>query len=287
MGQGKDLTRSRPETRGRSVKLGCFMFRRALPLAIFMSAFPLASYAQPLPDRAPIKGVVVDEAGRPVPSAVLTVRHQLDTAPTAFWGGEVRADASGRFTFLEAEEGSYSLTVDAPQFAPIANFAFDWKAKSAPLRLQLARLGQLTLRILSPDGKPLVQSPVWVRLRDENSQTPARALTNSNGELVIPNVAPSSYSLIVVAQNGISTQGVLSYKSNQSSPIETRLHAGGTLLIKATDAQGKPLGGASLVVFAQAPDDAVRLAGANADPGENWALAASASAPQALVSRDG
>ncbi len=263
------------------------MFRRLLPLALFLSAPPLAGFAQPLPDIAPIKGVVVDEAGHPISSAVLTVRRQDDTIPTAFWGAEARADANGRFVVPEAEEGHYFVNVDAPGFASLSSFALDWTAKSAPTRLQLLRLGQLTLRVLSPDGKPLSQAPVWVRLRDQNSQTPTRAVTNALGEIVIPNVAPSSYSLVVVAQNGIATQGALSFSSSQSAPVEARLSAGATLHISAADADGKPVGGASLVIFAQSPEEASQLMGVNADPGENWALMAAANAPQALVTRDG
>lgn len=262
------------------------MFRRLLPLALSFTAFPLVSYAQPLPDRAPIKGTVVDEAGRPVTSAVLTVRRQNDMTPTAFWGAEARVDESGRFVIPEAEEGSYFFNVDAPGFASIATMAFDWTAKSQPVRLQLSRLSRLTLRILTSEGKPLVQAPVWIRLRDQNNQTPVRAVTNLSGEVVVPNIAPSSYSLIVVAQNGSAVQGAFAFNSAQKAPIEARLREGATLRISAKDADGMPVGGASLYMFAQTPEEATRLAGDGGDPGENWALVAAANAPQALVSRD-
>lgn len=263
------------------------MFRRVLLLTASLWVFSPGAHAQPLPDRAPIKGVVVDEAGRPIASAVLTVRRQDDTTPTAFWGAEARADEGGRFLFPEAEEGRYFVNVDAPGFAPLANFALDWHVASPLARLQLLRLGQLTLRLLSTDGKPLSQSPVWVRLRDDNSQSPTRATTNGAGEVVIPNVAPSSYSLVVVAQSGIATQSAFSFNSMQSAPLEAHLRQGGALRIKATDSQGTPLGGASLIVFAQSPEEATLLGGTGADPGENWALLAAANAPQALVSHDG
>ncbi|BCM94288.1 hypothetical protein IAD21_06191 [Abditibacteriota bacterium] len=263
------------------------MFRRVLPLVAALSAFPLVGFAQPLPDRAPIKGVIVDEAGRPVAAAVLTVRRQDDTIPTAFWGAEGRADTNGRFLIPEAEEGHYFVNVEAPGFAPLSNFALDWSTKSAPARLQLFRLTQFTLRIVSPDGTPLSQAPVWIRLRNENGQTPTRTVTNSKGEIVILNVAPSTYSLIVVTQNGIAIQRALSVGTSQSTSAETRLSQGATLRVRATDANGTPLGGASLVVFAQSPEEANRLAGEGADSGENWALVAAANAPQGVVSHDG
>ena len=270
----------------RFVKLNSTMFRRFFSWAAPLLLLSCVGTAQPLPDRAPIRGVVVDEAGRPVASAVVTLRRQDEASPTAFWGAEARADKSGQFVIPTAEIGQYFLNVDAPNFASLTNVPLDWSLTSAPARLKLQRLTKLSLRVLAPDGAPLGSAPVWIRLRGgEAGQILTRTATNQRGEVGVPNIAPATYSVAVVAQNGIWTQSALAVPSPLSAPLEVRLREGATLRIKATS-DGKPLGGASLVLFPQSPEEATRLGGEGADPGENWALVSQANAPQATVTRD-
>ncbi len=262
------------------------MFRRLFPLCAPLLLFAGVSRAQPLPDRAPIRGQVVDEAGRPISSAVVSLRRQDETAPTAFWGAEARADATGLFVIPHAEVGRYFLSVEAAGFASLSSVALDWKRQSAPARLQLLRLTKLSLRVVSPDGMPLTSAPLWIRLRNaEGIQTLKRAQTGARGEVEVRDIAPASYSVVLVAQSGIWTQSALGV-SKPGAPVEARLREGTTLRIKArTD--GKSAGGAALILFPQNPEEAVRLDGEGADPGENWALLSQANAPQATVTREG
>jgi len=246
-------------------------------------------WAQPLADRAPLRGIVVDESGALVSSAVLTVRRQEDNGPASFWGGEARSDDKGNFSFPKAQEGRYYLSVEAPNHAPLQNFPFVWNAQSPALRLTVRRLTRLTLHLTMPDGKALANAPVWIRTRAvDASPTTTRTSTDANGDAQIPDLAPATYSLVVVAQNGV---GVLPSAPVTWAPngarLEVPLFKGGSIRIHVLDADGKALGGASLILFPRSPEDASALGGQNADAGENWALVAAANAPQALVTRDG
>lgn len=246
-------------------------------------------WAQPLADRAPIRGNVVDETGKPVASAVVTVRRQEDSGPSAFWGSEARADAGGRFGFPGAQEGRYFLNVEAPGYAPLANFALNWKANASPLRLELSRLTRAVLHVSRADGTPLSNAPLWIRLRTFAGDTSStRTSTDASGDAVVPDLAPATYNVFVVAAQGsASLRAAPVVWREGGTRLDVRLSSGASLKITARDAQNQPLGGASLFLFPSSPEEAAKLGGAGADAGENWALLAAANAPQLLVTRDG
>ncbi len=264
------------------------MFRRPIPLFAVLLAFSMGSRAQPLPDRAPIRGLIVDDAGRPIPSAVLTLRRQDDTTPTQFWGAEVRTDAVGVFVIPEAETGRYFLDASAPGFAGLASLPLNWNPQSAPARLEMKRLASLQLRVLSPGDTPLSNALVWVKLKTLSGvdPPPLRTQTGAGGEIALSGLVPASYSLVVAAQSGIAVQNTISVSSTNTAPVDVRLREGATLRIRASDEKGTALGGVALALLAQNPEEAARLAGASADPDANWALLSQANASQALVTRD-
>lgn len=264
-----------------------FMFRRLLPLVCALGIVVGVSSAQPLPDRVPLRGTVVDEAGRPVPSAVLIIRRQDEIGPTAFWGAEVKADLNGRFVIPNAEVGRYFVSVDAEGYAPLPNFALDWKSGAPPTRLQVLRLTNFELRVVTSDGKPLSNAPLWLRLRGtEGVMRTERLQTDAQGKVTISKVVPAKYALVAVAASGIATRTGIQINS-QTGGAEVRLTKGASLRIKVSDSEKTPLGSASLILFTQNPEEATRLGGETADPGDNWALVGEANVPQALVSRDG
>lgn len=282
----------------RRVKLGLMSSRSGgIGAALWVGAAffcaPAKIWAQPLADRAPISGNVVDETGRAVSSAVLTLRRQEDDGPSAFWGGEARADASGQFRVPNAQEGRYYVSVEAPGYAPLANFALNWRAGSSPLQLSLLRLTRAVIQVLRADGTPLLNSPVWIRLRmpelDSNAKfNLVRATTNAQGEAVVPDVVPATYNLVVVSGEGIALQRDVPIKwQEMGARLAVPLKAGAALLIKASDAKGHTLGGATLVLSPRSPEESGRLGGQGAGLGENWAFNAAANSPGAIVTRDG
>lgn len=267
--------------------------RAALCVGAALFLAPSTLWAQPLADRAPISGTVVDETGHAVPSAVLTVRRQEDEGPSAFWGGEARADANGQFRVPTAQEGRYYVSVEAPGYAPLANLPLNWRTSSSPLQLSLSRLTRVVVQVSRADGTPLLNSPVWIRLRrpelDSNSNfNLVRATTDAGGEAVVPDVVPAAYDLVVVSSEGIALQRDVPIKWQETGArLAVPLKAGAAFQIKASDAQGQSLGGATLVLSPRSPEEAERLGGQGAGLGENWALNTSANSPRAIVTRDG
>ncbi len=264
------------------------MFPRVLPAFVLLLAGVLPSAAQPLPDRAPVRGAVVDEAGHPVAAAVLTIRRQDDSGVAAFWGGEALTGADGQFGFPRAEVGHYFVNVEAPGFAPLYNFPLDWDAASPSPRLELHHLTRLTLRVLAPDGNPLVGAPLYIRARSgEGALTSVRPVTDAAGQVALADLAPSTYSLVVVAQSGLAVNNALVVGAGTApAPVEVKLRAGASLRVTAKDAEDIPLGGAALILFAQTPEEAARLGGQGADASDNWASVAAGAAPQAIITSE-
>lgn len=259
--------------------------------ALFGTGFKVG--AQPLADRAPISGAVVDETGHPVASAVLTLRRQEDNGPSAFWGTEARANTDGQFRVSGAQEGRYFVSVEAPGYAPLSNLPLNWRAGLSPLRLSLSRLTRVVLLVSRADGTPLSNAPLWVRLRmpesNPNSQmSVVRATTDAQGEAVVPAVVPATYNLLVVSSEGIGLERDVPVAWNGAGArLGVRLKTGATFKIKADDAQGQSLGGASLSLLPRSSEEAARLGGAGASAGENWALNAAANSPRSIVTLDG
>ena len=263
-------------------------FFRALALVPIL-ALNRPALCQPLPDRAPLTGVISDAKGAPIADAVLSIRRTNTNAIAAFWGATTSSDDAGQFDFPDAEEGDYALAAEAPGYASLPYMEVKWRAGSSPIRVTLDRLINFTLNLRAPDGTPLRNAPVFVRLRpsDINGQKFVNARTNDKGELLIQEIKPQHYALYLRAPGGFATLGDLAVTEPQTSVREVQLQKGGALKIIVTDSLGQPLGGASLSMTPATLEESRRLLGANADPGEDFALLAAANNRNVLASRDG
>lgn len=253
-------------------------YARVFLLGLLALARPIL--AQPLPDRAPMVGVALDSAGGALPDAYLVLRRKQDSGAFAFWGGATQADAAGQWSFPDAEEGLYLLSVEAPGYAPIQNLEVNWKRGAAPLRLQLMPLVDLTFKLRAPDGKPVANAPVYAHLSsaDPSGQIARAALSDAGGEFVVPGVRAGSYALYLRAPQGYATLD-LTVSQADAAAREVTLQAAGALRVRLSDDAGRALGGAALTLSAGAKGDDVL--------GEDYALLASGGDRNALVTRDG
>jgi len=256
--------------------------------------FASASRAQPLPDRRPISGVVKGADDQPINGATITLRRQDDLNAVAFWGAQVATNVRGEFFIPDAEEGSYYITVEAPNFAPLYNSSYILSQAAAPLQLKLVRLVTLTLRVLKPDGAPLAQGKVVVRLRGDGVQrAPLSMTTDAAGLAQKVDMMPGVYSLHVVASGvGYAVLSNVNVK-NAAKPeaVEVRLKKGGVLRVTAREAaaenKGRLLGGASFTMtVAAAAATATQPASQPAASGES-ALVDAHLNPYATITRDG
>ena len=239
--------------------------------------------AQPLPDRAPLSGVALDSKGRPLGGALLTLRRKNDGGSFAFWGGTALADADGKWSFPDAEEGDYFLNVEAPGFAPLQNREVNWKTGAPPLQIRLARLMDVTLQLRAPDGAPVADALVYARLKpaDANAQIQRTALSDGAGNFVLSGVTPGTYALYVRAPQSYATPDAV-VVGDENAPVNLRvaLQKAGALRVVVSDDKGRALGGAALTLSAESP-------AINGDLGEDFGLLASGGDRNALVSRDG
>jgi hypothetical protein len=262
------------------------MFRSFLSLLLVFWAVP--TVAQPLPDRRPLLGAVLDSAGKPLENAVVSLRRESETTPATFWGASVSSDARGEFRFPLAEVGRYFLSVEVPGFAPISNQWVVWTPTSPPLRLRLERLVTLRLQIARPDGLPAQNLSFWVRLRGQGNagQTTRRARTDAQGTLSIAELMPSNYAIFAVSSEGFASKRDISLRAGTEQKLE--LQKGGELKVSVRETTTqRPLGGALLTLVPENAAEAQRLTGNATEVEEDLGILAAGGDRLAQVSRDG
>jgi len=223
--------------------------------------------AQPLPERRPITGRITRGDGAGVAKATVTIQREQSEGSFAFWGAQTVTDASGSFSFPEAEDGAYFISVEAEGYSPLQNKPLRVDEGSALFSTRLERLATLSLRLLGPDGAPVKNTRVVVRLsRPDMSTQPLRRQTNALGVLQVRDQSPGTYALEVAAPGaGFASPSNVEVKfAEPPQTLDVRLQQGGSLKVTARDANepAKYLGGASLSLSATLePTEEERRAG--------------------------
>jgi hypothetical protein len=235
----------------------------ALPAAsLVMSARP--AQAQPLPEKRVISGRITGADGKGVAKATVTIQRENDIGSFAFWGAQTATDANGNFSFPEAEDGSYFISVEAESYAPSQNRPLRVDDNSSVYNARIERLANLNMRLLKADGTPLSKARVTLRLGRADAPGGVNLLrrqTDAQGTLQIPNQVPGAYSLdVVAAGEGYATLRDLTVRAEATQPTEIKLQRGGSLKVTARDANEatKYLGGATLSLSAaldSSPDE--------------------------------
>jgi protocatechuate 3,4-dioxygenase beta subunit len=183
-----------------------------------------------------IRGVVVDDAGRPVPDAEVEVRRTM-RAPSG-WDEmtTARADASGTFTAVALKIGSCRLTATAPGFRPSAPLTV--VAPADDVRIILRRAAILTFVGTTHE--------VTVVFDDERSETATG--TGADGTVRIEcepigdtRVRVYSAGFAPVVRRATLTAGVVAELGEISLVLPKTVH------VRVADATGRPVGGAAVV----------------------------------------
>lgn len=265
-----------------------FKLPRALALLpVLALARPL--FAQPLPDRAPLSGVITDVRGAPIAGALLSIRRSDPNLSVAFWGATAASDGAGKFFFPDAEEGDYSFSVQAPGYALLPYRELEWRAGQPPVKITLDRLLDFTLKLRAPDGSAVADAPVYLRLRpaDVNGQQFINARADDAGDVAVTNIKPDKYAMYLRAPQGYALLFDLNVVEPQTPARTIELQRGGALKLNLTDDLGRALGGASLSLAPATTEESRRLSGFEFGPGDDFALLAASNNRNALVSRDG
>lgn len=244
--------------------------------------------AQPLPDRAALRGLIVDQDGKPLKGVFLSLRRQSTEGSFAFWGGETASDEGGNFRFENAEEGDYYLSAELDGYASVLSRAISWKRRGGVERVQLTRLANARLRFLTLDGQPLSQSHVWLKLQSASGETVVNAFrTDAQGALTVPNVVSGRYTLWAHSAQGYAVQKLELQPQTALPTIEVRLQNGGGVTIVARDGEGNGLGGGALALSPATADEAARLGSPSADLNEDYSFFAAEGDRAGIVTRDG
>ncbi len=158
-----------------------------LPKADFLSGRALMSMKRGLV----VAGLVVDEAGQPVPGAKVTQGRDF-RKPEA----SLLTDGEGRFRFQNAREKETTLTVQAEGFAP-QDRKFKPRTDLEEQRFTLSKGGLLRGRVLDETGQPVAKASVRVAPDSISSDRfEWRAKTDAEGRFEWLNapLAPHLYS---------------------------------------------------------------------------------------------
>lgn len=262
-----------------------FLFAFHLSLIILQSA-----HAQPLPERVPLIGKITTTSGLPIGGAAVAVsRQDIEVVgEAAFWGGKLLTGADGIFSFLEAEEGVYSLAVNAEGYENFAD-TLEWRPRAPLFIAKLLKLTPQPLRLVKPDGKPAAGAKAYLYLR---GQPPGHVSfhvlqADDDGKIAVPPITPAQYWFhAIVPGVGYSILPNLSVKENQSQLVEVKLQAGGRVRAVVKTADGKAIGGVALSLKELLPAAAAQAEGGLAE-GNNGELYLQTQPRSSLVTADG
>lgn len=141
------------------------------------------------PATAPLRGRVLDTAGRPVPEARVLARPNLDAGATP--PREARSDGDGVFLFDRLPAGAYTLVVEAAGLLPSTPPAVAVPGPEAVVRL--AETGRALSGTVAAAGVPVAGARV--RLGGEGV-VPARTTTSdATGAFVFHGLGAGRYAL--------------------------------------------------------------------------------------------
>lgn len=170
-----------------------------LLVVILFAISPVLLQAQ---QNATVTGLVLDEAGRPIAGAVVSlVNHSVG------FNRQFKTDADGRYTFVQVKPGAqYVLTVEATDFQtyvapePVdvqVNQLFLWHP---PINMTPAQVAKVTGLVLDEGGKPIAGAVV--SLVNHSVGFNSSDKTDAGGQYTFVPVKPGSeYVLTVEATN--------------------------------------------------------------------------------------
>lgn len=221
-------------------------------LAVDLREQPLAEVELTLGDPMRIEGKVVDGDGTPVaeaqvvavPVAPASPQEQVMRGPVADL-----TDGTGAFRLVGLGEGSYELRA-APPGASTSDSSFlrraatVAKAGARDVEIRLPRDGRVVGRVTSADGGAL--AGIEVVLDDDG----AIGGLDGDGRFAVDGVSPGSHSIEVRAAGMLPlVKAGLRVEAGQSLDLGTLvLSEGRTVRGTVRDEQGRPLGGARVVI---------------------------------------
>lgn len=193
----------------------------------------------PLP--AVVSGTVTDDAGNPIPGAVVRLR-----SPFAVVLQEVRTDTSGQYAISGIAPDSYSLLAEADGYRNVVRGIQLTAGQTAIVPFVLEPNPGRVSGTVTSGGTPLAGAAVEVL--NQAAQQVGVAVTDSAGQYGMASLAPGTYRLRISAE-GFATQLIgFTVGPGESRTVHVGLAANpGTVSGVSTDAEtGLPLGQVSV-----------------------------------------
>ncbi len=192
-----------------------------------LGAARASEYAAVLHQGLTVGGVVLNEQGRPVPSAVVILAPRRNGRFCDEYA-YTRTEAAGRFRFDCAlddrtdttdDRGATGIFVDAPGYVPTLERVVV-EPNLAPLELRLQAGRTLTVRVVGPDGRPLAGAWTAVDPFTENREYGLwQDDTDEQGRVQIGNVGENGIRLTVGKSGYITLRNHVLHTSDQDQVV--------------------------------------------------------------------
>lgn len=224
-----------------------------------------------------VRGVVRDEAGRPVSGAVVQL-GEAETEDGARPSVVVRTDSAGQFVHAHVAPGSSTLWIGSPAHAAHAQVVKVAAHQTTEVDVSLQPGGSVTGHVRNERGEPQARARVRVemtQLAAELLPAPAWAYPTTpcdgDGRYVLDGLVPGPTQLLamrpMLVRDGYRVVGspILPLRSGASMCWDVRF--GELLAWEATlvDAYGRPLAGWDVLLSVVEPDDMSRIFPATTD----------------------
>jgi hypothetical protein len=182
-----------------------FAFPRFFSVFVFLCHWSLVighwslntAFAQPPPDTTTLRGKVRQRGDEPVARAQVTLRRvSKPNQATALWGAQTTTNDEGDYVFPEVEEGLYTLTVIAKDFAELTSDLVEVKGAqpvtlrpfvlSPPPRVNGRLVNWRDAAVADADVRVTLQWESVVNKRRETRWTEQQIRTDAEGRYSLP-----------------------------------------------------------------------------------------------------
>lgn len=198
---------------------------------------------------AGIAGRVVDAEGEPVGGASVSAVAEGAGFDLLGRGGSGVTAADGSYTVAGLEPGTYSVLVNAEEYAPSQRTAVSVAVGEVTggVDFTLERGRALRGRVVDPQGRPVVGAMVFATPAGAGIQQASNpAATDLNGAFEIALGADSAFDIVAVAQ-GWAPGKVAAASGDETSELVVQLSPGGRVNVRVVGADGSPKAGVAVM----------------------------------------
>jgi 5-hydroxyisourate hydrolase-like protein (transthyretin family) len=189
--------------------------------------------------------VVIDENGRPIPSASVTLK---EAEQGQSWTKTVKTDSEGRtkFSVRDGSEITVSATAVGFKRSEKATSSVPAEGVVSPIILRLERDSVLVGRFVGPSGRPIQRADVWA-VSPAGEVLRSSSATDGEGRFEISRAGGREFTVFFVSAEAALTTHVV-YDVGQNEELVFPSTETGTLEVQFSDSKGAPIPARSAVL---------------------------------------